>query len=182
MPTLTGSLSTSIAGSGASYFDTLTVTGDGLYGQLSSVSSSLTRFKDGSGNTLDIAFSYCHITITPSPNAHAITYSFIASSPIGAYDTDTIPSTIKIVPRGSSDLVLPSTVITTNSFTSINTNSYQIFSYALGATKVYAEFTIVVNQTVINVGQYTFTATQEIDSAGYRGFSGTNSLDLKQYR
>ena len=187
-PTIIGSLATVQAGSGLSFNDSLTLD-SGPQTDVVYVSQAITRFTDITGLiTLDIPLSMCNLTITPTyPPATRgkILYSFNASAPAGAYDADAIPSIVKYIPRGSSDLVVPSTVVVADSFNGINTSANQVFAYqGYLYASILAEFTFVVTVTPDHEApsDYTLTATQTVTHPLWRGFSGTNSLDLKQYR
>jgi hypothetical protein len=108
--------------------------------------------------------------------------SFVGSnSSTGAYSSQVIPAVVKSVPRGSSNLVMPSTVITSPNFLGLNTVSNQIFSYEPGSSNtIYAQWTLNLTQSGNHPGSFAYVFYQQINSAtGYMGF---DVLDLKPFR
>lgn len=186
MAVLTGSLTTVTAGLDTGYSNaTIKVARNVLSGELvEHVSTELTGFTDPLGIPLDLPVSLCNLTGVPNTSGQvvSITYTFSCGVGIPAYSADTVPATIKSIPRGSSDLIVPSTVTTSISFPT-NTISNQVFSYVgPSLTSVTANFRITVNEynssgTYLRTASVTFTQT--VSRPAYRGF---NSLDLKQYR
>lgn len=176
MPTNSSTaLSTVVAGDTSPFSAAFTITGDTAISQLgviNPVSATFTRFLDSSsGATLDIPPGRCQVSITSPSPAHVVTYTFAA--PTGAYAINTMPPTVSQIPRGSSDLVLPSHVIMSTDFP--DSEAYQVFSYVPSSlASVTAEFTIVVSQTSLNPGSYTFTINQVITRPPYLMRSALN--------
>ena len=186
MATLFGNLTTVTAGSNLGYSNVdIEVARSGAnFAKVQHVSVELTGFTDASSNPLDLPVSLCNLTGVPNTSGEVvyITYTFSCGVGVPAYSADTVPATIKSIPRGSSDLIVPSTVTTSISFPT-NTISNQVFSYvAPSLTSVTANFRITVNEWS-SLGTFTGTTsvtfTQTVSRPAYRGF---NSLDLKQYR
>ena len=154
-------------------------------GSISPVSFVFTRFKDSTtGETLSIPLALSNLSLSYTIiTARQIDYYISTGfSPGGAYNIDTFPSTIKYIPRGSSDLIVTPTSV--SNFYSVNTTSNQVISYVPASSSlasITAEFVVTVLENGSNT---TVTLTQLVlpPSSGYRGFSGTGSLDLKQYR
>jgi hypothetical protein len=159
-------------------------------GSISPVSFVFTRFKDSTtGETLSIPLTLSNLSLSyaiiaaDGPPVQQIDYTISVGNGLGgAYNIDTFPSTIKYIPRGSSDLIVTPTSV--SHFYSVNTTSNQAISYAPASSSlasITAEFVVTVLENGSNT---TVTLTQLVlpPSSGYRGFSGTGSLDLKQYR
>jgi hypothetical protein len=186
MATLFGNpISAVTAGSNFGYStNEVEVSKTGLTGTVLHSSSSFTRFSDTSGSTLDIPLSLCNLTITPSTTSNVayIIYTIACGPGVPAYEIEVFPSTIKSIPRGSSDLVVPSTVITSTTFP-VDTVSRQVFSYVPPSlASIEGEFTIegAMYAPGPTVTPYTFTVSQTIyNPLSYPGF---DVLDLKTYR
>lgn len=155
-------------------------------GSISPVSFVFTRFKDSTtGETLSIPLALSNLSLSYTiQSAQRIDYTISVGNGLGgAYNIDTFPSTIKYIPRGSSDLLATPTSV--SNFYSVDTTSNQVISYAPASSSlasITAEFVVTV---LDNGSNTTVTLTQLVlaPSSGYRGFSGTaGSLDLKQYR
>ena len=154
-------------------------------GSISPVSFVFTRFKDSTtGETLSIPLALSNLSLSYTIiTERQIDYTISTGFSLGgAYNIDTFPSTIKYIPRGSSDLIVTPTSV--SNFYSVNTTSNQVISYAPASSSlasITAEFVVTVMEYGSNT---TVTLTQLVlpPSSGYRGFSGTGSLDLKQYR
>lgn len=174
------------AGNTSAFTDTRSVLPSlGRFGNISPVSFVFTRFKDSTtGETLSIPLALSNLSLSYAfINAQQIDYTISVGSGLGgAYNIDTFPSTIKYIPRGSSDLTVTPTSV--SNFYSVDTTSNQVISYAPASSSlasITAEFVVTVLENGSNT---TVTLTQLVlpPSSGYRGFSGTGSLDLKQYR
>ena len=155
-------------------------------GSISPVSFVFTRFKDSTtGETLSIPLALSNLSLSYAISyapGQQIDYTISVGSGLGgAYNIDTFPSTIKYIPRGSSDLIVTPTSV--SNFYSVNTTSNQVISYAPASSSlasITAEFVVTVMEYGSNT---TVTLTQLVlPPSGYRGFSGIGSLDLKQYR
>ena len=186
MAVLTGNLTTVTAGSNLGYsnVDIKVARTFATLERVQHVLNELTGFTDASSNPLDIPVSLCNLTGVPNSYAQVVSieYTFSCGGSVPAYSADTVPATIKSIPRGSSDLIVPSTVTTSIIFPT-NTLSNQVFSYvAPSLASVIANFRITVNEynssgTYLRTASVTFTQT--VTRPAYRGY---NSLDLKQYR
>ena len=132
--------------------------------------------------------TYFSVTYSSSTISNPVIVSFNAYGPNIRYGSLVVTFTstgydpgdeFKYIPRGSSDLIVPSTVTTTSSTTSINTASSKVFSFVAGnhSTNL-VTYTIYLQDSF---GPMTSEFYHTVSSS-YPGFSGTGSLDLKQYR
>ena len=93
----------------------------------------------------------------------------------------TLADEFKSIPRGSSDLVVPSTVIVSTTTASLDAVNNKVFSFVAGErqeTVVTYTFYLRNDHGDLIEREYTHT----VSATGYPGFSGSPSLNLKAYR
>jgi hypothetical protein len=99
------------------------------------------------------------------------------NSSTGAFNAQVSPGTVLSVPRGSSDLAVPSTVVTSPNFLNLNSSAYQVYSWSPTAGTVYAMWTLIFVQTGAssNNGTFTYQFFQPVSCS----YFGWNTLDIK---